>query len=163
MREVIHRYGALIGSLLAAALFSAVVLSLLPGCDMMPPSGSPPAQIDEEVEIEEGETVRLGTAGPLLTFRKVSGDSRCPEGVDCITAGLASVDLAVTIRGTYYPFEANIPGLVPTPHESNEAVVAGGISFTLLELSPYPSVSRSEDPAPYRALIRAETYENRSR
>jgi hypothetical protein len=46
-----------------------------------------------------GETVFLEREGLHVTFSKVLEDSRCPQGVACVWAGVAAVE--ITVMGTY--------------------------------------------------------------
>lgn len=157
MRDVLDEYGLLVGSLLAAAVFSALVLALLPGCDIASPGGQRYVALGELVEVEEGGTVRLGPTGPYLTFREVLDDSRCPMNVDCVWQGQANAGFELIAAAGDTSFTMQIPGLVRTPYNDNKAVAVGRLTFTLLTLNPYPDAQAVEAQRSYRALIRVET------
>ena len=158
LKELIERYGLLFGSLLAAAAFSALVLTVLSGCDSAASETTQPVVLGELVDIAEGDTVRLGASGPFLTFVDVRDDSRCPTGVACVWAGEAHADFSLTAPASHARFTLKIPGLVPTPYEENDGVSIGSYRFTLLELRPYPAEPAAM-PERYSARIRAEWVE----
>lgn len=157
MNDDSPRYRLLFGSLLAAALFSALVLSILAGCDMSSTEGVRSVVLGEIVELDEGDTVRLGISGALLTFHEVREDSRCPTGAVCIWQGRALAAFHLISAAGDTSFTLKIDGLVETPHEENQIVVIGAFQFRLLELNPYPAVSDDEPAARYTALLRVET------
>jgi len=71
-----------------------------------------------------------------ITFKSVVEDSRCPEGSNCVWAGVAKVNLE--IMGTYTRPQtielasARNPANIPTSTEFN------GYTITLKEVHPYP-------------------------
>lgn len=157
MKDILHQYGLLFGSLLLAAVFCAFVLSVLPGCGLSSSSdGLRYVMIGESLEIDEGQTVRLGGDGPYLRFDDVSEDSRCPTNVVCIWQGMAVAEFSMISAAGDSVFSMAIPGLVQTPYEENEIVVIAGFELTMLDLSPYPDAEQDETPSRYRALIRVE-------
>ena len=159
IKELMERYGLLFGSLLAAAAFSALVLTVLSGCDSAASDSTQQVVLGELVDLAEGDTVRLGANGPLLTFVEVRDDSRCPVDVMCVWAGEARADFSLSGPASHARFTLKISGLVSTPYEENEGVSVGSHRFTLLELRPYP-VESADPPERYSALIRAEWVED---
>lgn len=79
-----------------------------------------------------------------LTFKEVTEDSRCPEGVNCVWEGMAKVKLE--IMGTYTrPMHMELATIknsaeVPTSTEFN------GYKITLKEVHPYPKKDKKADP-----------------
>ena len=70
----------------------AAGLLLITGCDSSD-SNAARSQPDADLQLELGET---GTSdGLTITFEAVTGDSRCPEGVECVWAGEAHVRLVI--------------------------------------------------------------------
>jgi hypothetical protein len=55
--------------------------------------------LGQTVPLRVGESVSIPSAGLSLTFTKVVSDSRCPSGAQCITAGEASIAIAVVRDG----------------------------------------------------------------
>ena len=70
------------------------------GCATARPSG-PVSGTDaqQEVQLALGETRSVDGDRVAITFGRVGEDSRCPTGVQCITAGNAVVSLLLQERG----------------------------------------------------------------
>ena len=117
-----------------------------------------PVAFDEEFELSLGDTALLADTDIEITFSVVTGDSRCPSDVVCITAGQATILLLIR-----YPVAisnnivASIPGLIPTPYRGNEKLPIDGVRIKLLRLSPYPDTTKPHGPGAYRALFVAES------
>lgn len=47
------------------------------------------------ITIEEGKTFRVPDTDLIITFKKITADSRCPEGVQCIWAGAATAEIEI--------------------------------------------------------------------
>lgn len=141
-------------------LLTALVLCTLAACDLSATSEIRSIAIGEMVEINEGDTLRLGIIGPLLRFDDVHQDSRCPTGAECVWAGLAEAGFSFISPAGDSLFTMTIPGLVQTPHEENDVVAIQEYRFTLLELNPYPDAGQTGSPPRYRALIRVERGES---
>ncbi|MBM3957117.1 MAG: hypothetical protein FJ313_03605 [Gemmatimonadetes bacterium] len=96
--------------------------------------------------LKVGEKARVGEAGPLVTFKGVPEDSRCPTDAWCAQAGEAAVELAIDGAG--------VRVRVPRKGEGTESVA--GYSITVSGLEPLPSTTRNIDPEQYRATFRVE-------
>jgi len=73
-------------------------------CATTPPDPSPPetirdATLGQEFTLRAAESVRIAGTDLLLTFDRVTEDSRCPTNVNCIWAGNAVVRLATRVAG----------------------------------------------------------------
>ena len=80
-----------------------------------------------------------------VKFLAVTEDSRCPEGVDCVWAGNAKVQIKVTgRRGASKIFELNT-NLPP------RAVKFEGYEIKLVKLAPYPQAGSKNDENAYTA------------
>lgn len=113
--------------LLPRTLLVAALLVHL-GCDSSSPDPAR-SQTDADLQLELGETA--SSDGLTITFKAVIGDSRCPEGVECIWAGEAHVRLVVD--GTAEEILASDPVLAP------EAVIRrGNVTLRAINLTPYP-------------------------
>ncbi len=123
--------------------------------------GGGPAQ---SLSLNEGQSAGLQNGG-RITFANVVNESRCPEGVQCVWAGTA------TVRFTLLPdAEAKTP-------VSILAVLAGGtgredvanqfpvdtlgVSITLAELTPHPVAGVDSKSVRHRALVRVRTTDSR--
>ncbi len=153
-RSIRERRGVILPSTAFTWLVGALFLSILAGCDLSSPGGMRSIAIGELVEIDEGDTVRLGQSDALLTFEDVHQDSRCPAV--CVWQGWADAGFSLISAAGDSMFVLKIPGLAQTPYEENDSVDIGDFTFKLLELNPYPDADPDGGPPQYRALIRAE-------
>lgn len=76
-----------------------------------------------------GEEAKL-EGGAVVKFAGVASDSRCPEDVECMWAGEATLDLTLTDGGQTETFQ-----LVTPPNPKSVAQV-GGWRFELQSLKP---------------------------
>lgn len=122
------------------------------------PTDRIPVAFDQEFELGLGDTALLADTDIEITFSVVTGDSRCPSDVVCITAGQATILLLIR-----YPvlnsnnIAASIPGLIPTPYRDNEKLPIDGARIKLLRLSPYPDTTKPHGLGEYRALFVVES------
>ena len=82
------RRGVLLALPLAAACINTFRTGPVPGTDAT-----------QQIEIPMGETRLLDEERLAITFARVLEDSRCPSGVQCVTAGNALVGLILQERG----------------------------------------------------------------
>lgn len=82
-----------------------------------------------------------------VRFASVLEDSRCPEGAQCIVAGKARILLSVS-EGGGPPADVELS----TATGSAEAARRNQ-TIQLLDLTPHPSLKRSNQPADYRARL----------
>ncbi len=105
------------------------------------------------LSVAEAKPVKVGlnkekqVAGSKLRVRFVEmvEDSRCPADVECIWAGNAKIHLEVKQRGR--------TEMVTLEMMNATAVVIGGYSFKLTELTPVPRSNVRIDPSKYIATI----------
>ena len=85
--------------------------------------------------------------GVRVTFMRVVFDSRCPQGLMCVTAGDAAIEvtLAAGSDSTRAEMRLNEPAL--------RTLVVNSVSFDFQDLSPLPFSGRQLDPSEYRARI----------
>lgn len=113
------------------------------GCS---PSG-PTARLDENFILAPGETAKVTSADVSIRFVGVPSDSRCPGDAICIQAGDAIVRVeAVSSTSAAKTYDLHTANSQPVPH--------GDVSIALVELAPYPFVSRPTQPGDYRATLR---------
>jgi len=86
-----------------------------------------------------------------VCFESVLGDSRCPEGAQCIWAGNAQVKFRF-VKNNDNPvfFSLN------TNTSFTSDTIVGGYKFTLKALNPYPSLQDMNLPKAYKAEIEIE-------
>ena len=94
---------------LAVIVATAIVLVSLTGC-----SGNQVAVtvgLSDIFTIGVGQSARITGEDMVITFDEVIGDSRCPQNVTCVWAGVASSQVAITHQGVNYSMALNQLGL----------------------------------------------------
>jgi hypothetical protein len=86
----------------------------------------------------------------VVSFKQVSQDSRCPDGVQCVWAGDATVHLEAN-PGQANSFSADL-------HTNSQGGATGvtinNYTFQLVSLTPYPKNGQPINPADYVATVR---------
>ena len=106
-----------------------------------------PVRLDEEFDLRAGQKVSIDKKNLTLSFVSVIEDSRCPQGVDCIWAGNATVRITVTRAGG----KAEQCDL-KTDMEPPEKQV-GAYRIDLIKLQPYPKQDVPIKSADYVARL----------
>lgn len=128
-------------TLVLALLGSALALALAACRD---PAGP---QLDQPFQIGVGQTVTVDAV--TLRFLRVSQDSRCPRGADCIWAGDAVVRLQALLASDSTTVELH------TNAAAGAAQVAyQGYGLELMDLAPDPVVGQPIAPDKYTATLR---------
>jgi hypothetical protein len=99
-------------------------------------------KLDEEIQIQIGESVTLEGGRLTIKFKSLAGDSRCPQGVVCVWAGNAEVILEVSKN----EFALN------TALDPKEKVV-GDYNIQLKDVTPYPKTGEELKPEDYSIKI----------
>jgi hypothetical protein len=121
-----------------------VALPLVAGCINTFRTGPVPGtDATQQIEIPLGETRLLDEERLAITFARVLEDSRCPTGVQCISAGTALVGLILHERG-----EATRMVQLNT-HAEPRTVSHEGYVVTVVDLQPYPRSGVSTRPESY--------------
>ncbi|PTT22026.1 hypothetical protein DBR28_19950 [Chryseobacterium sp. HMWF028] len=134
----------------------AIILSLgifaLTGCDTQkkskdaakssvvktnPKSMNSNDQKDGILYLSEGENKFLKEYQMNVTFKGVSEDSRCPEGVNCIWAGVALAQVEVMGTATR-PAILNLASMDFPGRNYHQSAEFNGYTFTLQDVAPYP-------------------------
>lgn len=108
---------------------------------------------------KENNTIILGlndtyfdvAEGYQLRVDSVLNDSRCPTGVECVWQGAVTVRITVISNGN----EHHTVDLSTYPTQASSAVI-NGITFTLVNVTPYPKYNTPVDPSQYRITLTAQ-------
>jgi hypothetical protein len=118
---------------------------LIAACDGGPTG--PSVRLDETFVLESGQTATLQGRSVRIRFVGVTGDSRCPVDVVCVTGGDATVQISARSgTGPDVLYELHTGDLQPVRH--------GTLTITLLRLAPDPFSSQTIPPETYRATLR---------
>ena len=106
------------------------------------------ANLGQPVDLLVKRAVRYHRSDLDLYFRRVVSDSRCPRGVDCVTAGEAVVTLEGRIlKAPPESFEVRLPG-----GEAPDSAIwkpYDGYRIRLVKLEPYPVAGAPVDTTAY--------------
>lgn len=92
------------------------------------------------VQFNEGENKFLKDSEMNVTFQKVVEDSRCPADVECVWAGVATVD--VQLMGTYTrPVNVKLSTIDDVKKGYSKYAIFNGYKISLVELNPYPKTA----------------------
>ena len=131
--------------LLYLLIFSPIVLISLFGCTRN--------QVDAAVGVGEiftigvGQSARINGEDMIIKFDEVIGDSRCPQNVTCVWAGVASSRVTIIYKGVNYALALNQPGLTD---QAKEVFIDYTLSFSL---NPYPIAGKEISPKDYRLTM----------
>lgn len=87
--------------------------------------------------LSEGENKFLKEYQMNVTFKGVSEDSRCPEGVNCIWAGIALAQVEVMGTATR-PTILNLASMDFPGRNYHQSAEFNGYTITLQDVAPYP-------------------------
>jgi hypothetical protein len=99
--------------------------------------------VEQDFDLSPGQTAVVDGGALTVSFEKVSEDSRCPTGVQCIWAGNGAVTLTATTPSSGK--HAVTLNTTLTPHSAR----AGTYEVSLIGLNPYPTQGSRIDPASY--------------
>ncbi len=100
-------------------------------------------------EIEKELVLKIGTESVVpesdtsLRFVEVLEDSRCPEGVDCIWAGVARIKLEASGR------DGRKHEIVLDTLDGTDTAVHAGLKIRLTRVDPYPKADTPIKPDAY--------------
>jgi hypothetical protein len=125
----------------------AVCLLAVTGCAANNPL-APSVSLDAEFTVAQGAAVSVQGTSLRLQFQAVTGDSRCPSDVFCITGGDAVVQIRASGYGTPVVLELH------TGDSARATAIYGSLRVTLVSLQPYPFSGRTIEQGEYRATLR---------
>ncbi|PWN70629.1 hypothetical protein C1631_011775 [Chryseobacterium phosphatilyticum] len=85
----------------------------------------------------EGENKFLKAYQMNVTFKGISEDSRCPEGVNCIWAGVAVAQIQVMGTATR-PMTLELASMDHPARNYHQSADFNGYTISLQEVTPYP-------------------------
>lgn len=89
------------------------------------------------IYLSDGENKFLKEYQMNITFKGISEDSRCPEGVNCIWAGVALAQIEVMGTSTR-PVLLNLASMDFPNRNYHQSADFNGYTITLQEVTPYP-------------------------
>jgi len=126
-----------------------LVFGVLAGCgaDSGGTKASDGVALGKDFTLAPGQSAKLAKGDLTVTFVKVAGDSRCPQGVNCVWAGDATVTLSSGGSASYD---------LHTDAGSAQTVKISGHDVKLVGLTPLPRAGSAIAPGDYRATLRIE-------
>lgn len=131
---------------------SAVVLASLTNCKSNKMSTNSDSKKNESVSqakdqkntvyLNEGENRFLAEYQMNVTFKNISEDSRCPEGVQCVWAGVAVANVEF-MSTTSRPVTLQIATTDVAAKNLSKKVNFNGYEISLAQVSPNPSEKTS--------------------
>lgn len=118
------------------------------GANVQPATGF---KAGEPFELKVNETRTLAGDNLRVRFDGVTGDSRCPTGVQCIWAGDATVELTLE-----KPPIAADTSVLHTSERFNRETDYAGLVIRLLDLQPRPREGATIAPEDYRVKLVVE-------
>lgn len=103
--------------------------------------------LDQQFTLSPGQKATVVGENLTIKFIKVTGDSRCPTGVQCIQAGDAKSQIQITYSGKTYSgtfTQLGNSGPATTSFENYEIV------FNIL---PYPEAGKEIEDKDYRLQL----------
>lgn len=102
------------------------------------------------VDVGYGSEVTIKQQPLVVGFTEVLEESRCPEGVDCLWAGNAKIQISLQTP----PLERMTMAELNTNTQFPVSVEYDGREITLVELRPYPIYKVVINPYQYIATLR---------
>jgi hypothetical protein len=106
------------------------------------------AQATEQIKIKNGGQAVTKKGRITVRFLELVEDSRCPEDVNCIWAGVARIKIRLSKNGNSSVFELNT-------NQRDKPAVFQGYSFTLTDFRPRPSSTAKYSPSAYSVTLSA--------
>ncbi|HSR66701.1 MAG TPA: hypothetical protein VLU25_02075 [Acidobacteriota bacterium] len=130
------------------------------GCQQAPqdpaPQQTPPpdptvlaAQMDMPFQLPLGRSARIADQDLTVTFEEVLEDSRCPQGVDCIWQGRATIRLTLRQGEEKHSLQLTAQAGSPELAETRQ----GNYLLRLTDLLPYPKEGQTIPPTDYTATL----------
>lgn len=95
----------------------------------------------ESIHLTEGQQKILKEYPLQIKFNRIVEESRCPEGVDCIWAGVAVAEIELTDKATK-PVILNLATTDMQTRDYQKSTDFNGYTVTLQNVAPYPTAER---------------------
>jgi len=128
--------------LICLLILLPIILTAFAGCAGN--AAAVKAALGEAFAVGIGQTAEISGEDMKITFKEMVGDSRCPTGVTCIWAGVASASVTIVYKGTTYSLALNQPG-----HTSPVKETFFDYTFSF-DISPYPAANQEIAKKDYR-------------
>jgi hypothetical protein len=133
----------------AIAILSAY-LGLFMACKNTPPAPPVTFLLDRAFPLAVGQTGECrDVAGFTIRFDKIASDSRCPKGVECITAG--QVEVVLTISKNGQTKAVTLPFIIPNGTEN--VTDYQGHTIRIMGVSPMKFKDKPIDLKEYNIII----------
>lgn len=110
-------------------------------------SPTPLQSVGQDFSLAVGKSVSIQDTDLVVRFDRVLNDSRCPSDVQCVSAGDATVQVALTLGSTTASrYELHTDG--------TREVVSGQYRVTLVDLKPVPTSTRPVKADEYVMVLR---------
>jgi hypothetical protein len=122
----------------------------------VPPDAPQAAAFDSIAALPAGRTVLVDRGRLRLTLAGITGDSRCPKGVQCVWAGTVSGRIDVTVATgaqVSWNFEVYDASLAPNGEFTTPNAI-GPYRLRVQRVEPYPIAGTPTPPADYVAQVR---------
>jgi hypothetical protein len=119
-----------------------LILVILSGCAGQPSELK--VGLSQKFALAIGQSAAITEEGLKIKFIEVIGDSRCPQGVQCIWAGEASSLIEITYSGSTYRKVLTQLGA------SGPALNDFGMYKITFDLQPYPEAGQEIKDKDYR-------------
>ncbi|MBL7809017.1 MAG: hypothetical protein JNN28_14455 [Saprospiraceae bacterium] len=135
-------------SALSTLLFVVLLFSV--ACDTTPPPPPVVFGVDRPFPLAIGQTGESkNELGFSIKFEKIASDSRCPKGVECITAGQADVVLTITKGGE--TSTVTLPFIIP--NGTGNAIDLKGHTIRVMGVAPMKFKDKEIDPKEYNIMV----------
>jgi hypothetical protein len=125
-----------------------LIIAILSGCAGQ--ANNINAALGGQFSLSIGQSATITEEGLKIKFIEVIGDSRCPQGVQCIWAGEANSLIEITYSGSTYRKVLTQPG-ASEPAQTSFSVYE--ISF---DLQPYPKAGEEITDKDYRLKLQVD-------
>jgi hypothetical protein len=105
------------------------------------------AGLGESLTLAVGQSVQITGEDLQITFNEIIGDSRCPEGVQCIWAGVVNCRMTVVYKGKTYSQVLKQSGAAA---EAEDTFVNYNFKFNV---TPYPTEGQTIAVKEYRLTM----------
>ena len=107
--------------------------------------------LNNSIVLSEKDCAGDAATHTYVCFESVLGDSRCPEGAECIWAGNAEAKFRF-VKNNDNPVFFNLNTNLSFTNDT----IVGGYKFTLKAINPYPSLKEIDQSKAYKAEIEIE-------